>query len=62
MYVIIRTDQGGGYVSEPGSTGSYTHNLRRARVFSTREAAERECCPGNERPVTIDSQLSNRGR
>lgn len=47
-YVIKRTDQGGGYVAPPGSRKSYTPRLQSARVFSTREEAERNRCPGNE--------------
>ena len=50
-YVIKRTDQGGGYVCRPGpanSYGSYTQRLQGAQQFQTREAAEKERCPGNE--------------
>lgn len=47
-YIIERTDQGGGYVAKPGSNSSYTHRLEDARVYPTREAAERDRCPGNE--------------
>ena len=58
MFVIRRTDQGGGYVRKPlghqafrGS--SYTHYLQEARIFTTREEAERERCPGNEAIVPV---------
>lgn len=47
-YVIKRTDQGGGYVSRPGSPSSYVKALQYARRWPTREAAENERCPGNE--------------
>lgn len=48
MYVIRRTDQGGGWVARPGSSGSYTKCLSRVRVFASREEAERNRCPENE--------------
>lgn len=47
-YVIRRTDQGGGYVAPPGQDKSYVRDLRRARTFDSREAAEAERCPENE--------------
>jgi hypothetical protein len=47
-YVIRRTDQGGGYVSRPGSKSSYTPLLQRARTWPTRDAAEGHRCPENE--------------
>jgi len=53
MYVIERTDQGGGYVAQPGSRSSYTTDIRRARKWPTREAAERERCLGNEVVVSV---------
>ena len=45
MYVIERTDQGGGYLRQGGG---WTRRLDRVRIFQTREAAERERCPDNE--------------
>jgi hypothetical protein len=48
MYVIKRTDQGGGYVAMPSSRHSYTHNVENAQTFSTREKADGHRCPGNE--------------
>ena len=53
MYVIRRTDQGGGYVAPPGSHSSYTKKLERARIFPTKEAADAECCPENEVAVPV---------
>lgn len=46
-FILRRTDQGGGYVAEPGSEKSYTHVRRKARRFASEEAAEAERC-GNE--------------
>jgi len=55
MYVIRRTDQGGGYVARsPVQGASYTPRLQDARVFSSREAAEVERCLGNEVVVSVD--------
>ena len=48
MFVIKRTDQGGGYVARPGSRNSYTTRIERARVFDTKEDAERDRCVENE--------------
>lgn len=48
MYVLERTDQGGGYVARPGSKHSYVKALQHARVYATRAEAEDERCPGNE--------------
>jgi len=53
-YLIQRTDQGGGYVARPGSQSSYTRNVLAARRFATREEAEAQRCPGNERIVSLD--------
>lgn len=47
-YVIRRTDQGGGYVAPSGSASSYVKHPDNARQYPTREAAERDKCPGNE--------------
>lgn len=47
-YVLRRTDQGGGWVTRPGSRASYTRRLQDACTFLTRECAEANRCPGNE--------------
>jgi hypothetical protein len=52
-WVIQRTDQGGGYAAPPGSRHSYVADVLRARVFPSKEAAEKECCPGNEVAVRV---------
>lgn len=57
MYVIKRLDQGGGYVTPPGSLRSYTRDINKARVFATEDQARRELCPGNEIIVSIGSCL-----
>lgn len=48
LYLIKRTDQGGGYVAPPGSKKSYTKSKDKALRFTYREDAERNRCPGNE--------------
>lgn len=58
-YVIRRTDQGGGFVSRPGSEKSYTRNLENARIFKTRGEAEADRCPGNEVVVDLADLLSH---
>ena len=59
-YVILRTDQGGGYVSRPGSPGSYTHRLELARIYKTRDAAHEDRCPGNEVVLPVDDILDKK--
>jgi hypothetical protein len=55
MYVIKRND--GAYVTPPGSFRSYTQRIQDARVFQSKETAEKERCPGNESVVTIENEL-----
>lgn len=52
-YVLVRED--GKFVTPPGSHRSYTGKLQEARVFATREAAERERCVGNETCVPLNA-------
>ena len=57
MFIIKRTDQGGGYVAKPGGHSSYTHKLELARVFSTHEEARLERCPANEIVLSIHEAM-----
>tara|TARA_B100002049_G_scaffold93692_1_gene69266 strand:- start:801 stop:992 length:192 start_codon:yes stop_codon:yes gene_type:complete len=56
-YVLKRTDQGGGYVAEPGSKSSYTNNVARARKFRSKEEAEAERCVENEVIVPLGHEI-----
>lgn len=58
-YLIERTDQGGGYVTPPGSLRSYTKDVTKARRYRTAEAAERDRCEGNERVVSLAQLVWN---
>lgn len=40
------------YVAKPGSKHSYTQSLPCIRWYATREEAERDLCPENERIMT----------
>lgn len=51
MYVIMK---GNLYIAQPGNKSSYTAYLQHARTFATREEAERDRCPENERIVRIE--------
>ena len=51
MFVLRRTD--GAYAAPHGSVASYTRSLQFARIFNTREAAEQDRCPDNERVVSV---------
>lgn len=58
MYLIMRDD--GALVADmrKSRTGSsYTHDIRQAMLYQTRESAERNTCPGNERVVSMDSYV-----
>jgi hypothetical protein len=54
-YVIQRDD--GYFVTPSGSRHSYTRSLQCARTFETKEEAEGNRCPENERVVSIESLL-----
>jgi len=56
MFVLKRTSDGK-YVAKPGSNNSYTKYLQHARVFRTREEAERDRCPENERIVEVQDEF-----
>ena len=49
---IIRR-AGGGYAARPGSKKSYVPSTRNARTYDTKEEAEADCCPDNERPIFV---------
>lgn len=55
MYVLRRTDQGGGYVSKPGRGCSYTFKVRHMKKYPTEEAAKADACVENEVPVPLAS-------
>ena len=56
MRYVIKREEGGKMVSRPNSKNSYTNNLQDARVYTSRESAQIDCC-GNEYVVDIDSML-----
>lgn len=57
MPYILKRNEDGAYVARPGSRGSYTVRLQDARVFQTRDAAERDRC-GNETITTPDAEMA----
>lgn len=61
-YVIKRTDQGGGFVTDMRVSrgASYTHDLRRAKLFATRDQANGEQCPGNEIVLSLEDAMYTR--
>ena len=48
MYLLRRTDQGGGYVSKEGHKTSYVSDLSNARKFRTTQEARQHQCINNE--------------
>ena len=53
-FVLVRTKDRK-YVARWGSASSYTSRLEDAQVFKTKEDAETNRCPENERVVDVDS-------
>ncbi len=58
MYLLKRTDQGGGFVAKAGHRTSYVPCLCYAKVFKTKEEAERDRCKENEVIVEMESILN----
>ena len=56
-FLIKRTDQGGGYVARPGQFSSYTKDIKAARIFKTKEEAEKERCVGNEVIIPFEGEF-----
>jgi len=54
MYLLKRTDQGGGYVARSGLREAYTLNIDKVRLFTTKEDAERNRCTDNEIIIHLD--------
>jgi len=59
-FVLVRNEDGK-FVCPPGAENSYTSDLTKARIFSTREAAEQDKC-GNERVHPVTDFLQGSGR
>lgn len=55
MYAIVRLD--GKYVAKPGSKLSYTDRLESAQIYLSREDAESNKCPENERVIRVTDRL-----
>lgn len=60
MYVLVRDD--GMYVADIYLTGgsSYTRDLRKAKRFTSKAAAEQDRCPGNESVRNVHDELEGR--
>jgi len=61
-WILKRTDQGGGYVNQPGSGSSYTRDPLRAKRYPTKEAAREDSCVENERPVNLGNLIGRSTR
>lgn len=59
-FVIQRAD--GAYVRPSGCQTSYTTDITKARIFTKREQAEKERCPGNERVIPLAAFFDNLAR
>jgi len=62
-YVLMRINQGGGYVSNcAGRTGStYTRKVAHIRLFATKEEAIANSCPESEIAVPVNQVIGNAG-
>lgn len=60
MFVLKRIPEGD-YVSRPGCEHSYTRKLQDAQTFKSREHAQGNCCPANERVVRVEDEMRGRG-
>lgn len=61
MYVIRRIPDGA-FVAPSGRKASYARSLQHARIFPTRESAERDRCPENERVYAVSDLLEAKGK
>lgn len=59
MRYLLRKNEDGLFVAQPGSRSSYTPYLQRAQFFSSREEAQRQAC-GNETVTTLDDIIEQR--
>ncbi len=58
MYVLKRTDQGGGYYA---AEGGYTDRLEKARAYRSRESADNDRCIDNEVVVDLNDIFNLEG-
>ena len=58
MYIIRRTDQGGGWMAPPGSLHSYTGDPLKAQRFASYDAAKAYCCPDNEVAENLSEMIT----
>jgi len=54
---IIKRHEDGRYVAVSGSAHSYTKDIRKARIYRTREAAQADAC-GNESVLSLLDQFN----
>ena len=54
----IRNRETGKYVTPAGSERSFCTNLQDARVYTNREAAQRDCC-SNEVVLTLSEAMTH---
>lgn len=59
MNWVLRRNEDGAFVARSGNArgASYSHDVLDARLFVSREAAERDAC-GNERAVTLEQAVA----
>ena len=59
MSYVLQDTRTGKYVAYPHSNGgaSFTNKLQNARVYPTKEVAERDRCPQSERVVRLEDAM-----
>jgi hypothetical protein len=50
---VIKHRKTGCFVTKPGSEKAYTRDVRKARLYTYRNIAEKEMCPENETVVPL---------
>lgn len=57
MEYVIRDTRTGKYVTNPGSEKSFSLRLQDARVFPSKEIADKERCPDSDVAVPMRDEL-----
>ena len=57
MAYVLKDTRHGNYVARPGSRSSFTPKLQDARVYPTKESAERDRCPESEVAVCVEDEM-----
>jgi hypothetical protein len=57
---VLKNSETGRYVADMSKSrtgSSYTPDIRKAKQYPSRAAAEGDCCPGNEYAVRVSDEM-----